>query len=81
MTVRVRLFASLREAAGRGELELELPEGASAEDAWRALVGRHPALEASRASLAAAVNRSYVGFDEPLRPGDELVFIPPVSGG
>jgi molybdopterin converting factor subunit 1 len=81
MTVRIRLFASLRETAGRGELELELPEGASAEDAWRALVGHHPALARSRASLAAAVNRRYVDFQETLHAGDELVFLPPVSGG
>jgi molybdopterin synthase sulfur carrier subunit len=81
MTVRIRLFASLREAVGRGELELELPDGASAEDAWRTLVGRHPALEPRRSSLAAAVNRHYVGFDATLQAGDELVFLPPVSGG
>lgn len=81
MTVRVKLFASLREVVGHGELELELPEGARAEDAWRVLVGRHPALAPRRASLAAAVNRCYVDFDAALAAGDEVVFIPPVSGG
>ncbi|HVR69373.1 MAG TPA: molybdopterin converting factor subunit 1 [Vicinamibacteria bacterium] len=81
MRVRVRLFASLREASGEGELELELPDGASAEDAWQALVLRHPALAGRRPSLAAAVNRRYVGFEETLRAGDEVVFVPPVSGG
>jgi len=81
MTVRIRLFASLREAVGHGELELELPEGASAEDAWRALVARHPGLGPRRTGLAAAVNREYVGFDARLAAGDELVFLPPVSGG
>jgi molybdopterin converting factor subunit 1 len=79
--VRVRLFASLREAAGQAEVELDLPPGASAEDAWRALVGRHPALAERRASLTAAVNRRYVAFDVPLSAGDEVVFVPPVSGG
>lgn len=81
MLVNVRLFASLREAAGRGALELDLPDAATPEDAWRALVALHPALGARRASLVAAVNRSYAPFDAPLAPGDELVFIPPVSGG
>jgi sulfur-carrier protein len=81
MRVRVRLFASLREAAGEGELELDLPAGATAEDAWRALALRHPALAARRASLTAAVNRRYVPFEVALVPGDEIVFIPPVSGG
>ena len=81
MRVRVRLFASLREAAGVGETELELPDGASPEDAWRALSGRFPALAERRKSLAAAVNRRYTPFDAPLSDGDELVFVPPVSGG
>ena len=44
MRIRVRLFAMQRELAGRREVELELPEGASIETAWRALVGVHPAL-------------------------------------
>ena len=81
MQVRVRLFASLREAVGQERLSLELPEGASVEDAWRDLTSRHPALGPRRKSLAAAVNRSYVTFDAALRDGDEVVFIPPVSGG
>jgi molybdopterin synthase sulfur carrier subunit len=81
MRVRVRLFASLREAAGRGETELRLQPGATAEDAWSCLAARHPALAASRQSLAAAVNRRYSPFDTVLADGDELVFIPPVSGG
>ena len=81
MRVRVRLFASLREAAGHSEVALDLAPGASAEDAWRSLVAQHPALAQRRASLAAAVNRRYAAFTTPLAEGDELVFIPPVSGG
>jgi molybdopterin converting factor subunit 1 len=81
MRVRVRLFAALREAAGRPELELDLPEGASAEEAWQALARSCPALGARRANLAASVNRRYAPFDTPLDDGDEVVFIPPVSGG
>ena len=81
MRVRVRLFASLREAAGRSEVELDLPEGATAEEAWQRLAGEHTGLAARRARLTAAVNRSYAPFDTRLRDGDELVFVPPVSGG
>lgn len=81
MLVRVRLFAGLREAVGRGELELDLPAGATAEDAWRRLAEAHPGIATRRRSLAAAVNRRYAAFDTTLGPGDELVFIPPVSGG
>ena len=81
MRVRIRLFASLREAVGRSEIELDLPEGATAEEAWERLAGEQPGLAARRARLTAAVNRSYAPFDTPLRDGDEVVFVPPVSGG
>ncbi len=79
--VRVRLFASLRERVGRDRLSLELPEGASVEEAWRRLAAEHPALGPARRSLAAAINRRYASFEAALRDGDEVVFIPPVSGG
>jgi molybdopterin converting factor subunit 1 len=81
MRVRVRLFASLREAAGTELVELELPEGATAEEAWRRLAADHPSLADRRRSLAVAVNRRYARFEEPLAAGDEVVFVPPVSGG
>ena len=81
MKVRIRLFAALREAAGRAEIEVDLPSGASAEDAWRGLVRAHPALAPRRPHLAASVNRRYAAFDTKLADGDEVVFIPPVSGG
>jgi MoaE-MoaD fusion protein len=74
--VRVRLFAGLRERAGRSELELELPEGARVADALAA-VGDLTA----GVPVVMAVNREYAGEDEPLSAGDELALIPPVSGG
>jgi molybdopterin converting factor subunit 1 len=81
MRVRVRLFASLRETAGVPEAALELAAGSTAEDAWHRLAGDFPALAPRRASLAVSVNRRYARFDTVLQDGDELVFIPPVSGG
>lgn len=83
MTVRVRLFASIREALGRETVDLAMSQGATAEDVWRELVRLDPAgaLPARRVNLAAAVNRKYTRFDVPLQEGDEVVFIPPVSGG
>jgi molybdopterin converting factor subunit 1 len=79
--VRVRLFASLRDVVGERELELELAEGATVGEAWTHLVERHPALGPRRGSLTAAVNRRYAPWATPLGDGDEVVFIPPVSGG
>ena len=83
MIVRVRLFAALREALGREEVGLTLAEGATPEDAWRELMRLDESgdLAARRKNLAAAVNRKYAGFEAPLQDGDEVVFIPPVSGG
>jgi molybdopterin converting factor subunit 1 len=81
MRVRVRLFASLREAVGRSDVDLEIPEGTTAEEAWQQLVREHPGLGERRPRLTAAINRRYATFETPLRDGDELVFVPPVSGG
>ena len=81
MRVRVRLFASLRETVGVPERALDLAPESTAEDAWGRLVSDIPALGPRRASLAAAVNRRYAPFDTALQDGDEVAFIPPVSGG
>jgi molybdopterin converting factor subunit 1 len=81
MRVRVRLFASLREAAGRGEIDVDLDPAATVEACWRELAARVPALAAKRPRLQAAVNRRYAAFDAGLNDRDEVVFIPPVSGG
>lgn len=78
MTVRVRLFAQLRERAGASELELELPEGARVRDA---LAAEPVAALAGGLPLVMAVNREYASEDARLSPGDELALIPPVSGG
>lgn len=81
MRVKVRLFASLRELAGRPELLLELPEAATADDAWARLSAEHPGIAGRRAGLSVAVNRKYATFAARLEDGDEVVFVPPVSGG
>lgn len=79
--VNVRLFAGIREAVGRAEVQLEVREGATPEEVWRRLAADHPSLAPRRPRLTAAVNRRYSAFDAVLRDGDEVVFVPPVSGG
>jgi len=79
--VRVRLFARYREAAGREHLDVELPEGATVESAWAAVVGSHPELSPFRPFTLFAVGHEYVPPEHPLRPDDELCLFPPVSGG
>lgn len=76
MVVHIRLFAALRERAGRDRLELELPEGARVADALAAVDHLAGGL-----SLVLAVNREYAPREQTLRAGDELALIPPVSGG
>ncbi|MGN6815885.1 MAG: molybdenum cofactor biosynthesis protein [Solirubrobacterales bacterium] len=83
MLLQVRLFAVLRERAGRDSLEIELAEGATVADALRALgAASEPLGEALEAMpVVMAVNRTYAGEEKTLSPGDELALIPPVSGG
>ncbi len=78
---RVRLFARLAQVAGTREAEVELGEGLTAGDAYRALCRRFPGLAALGGTLMYAVNTEYVAPDHRLRDGDELALIPPVSGG
>jgi len=76
MVVTIRLFAMLRERAGAGEIELDLPDGARVRDALDRLDDLAGGLP-----LVMAINREYADADSELRPGDELALIPPVSGG
>jgi MoaE-MoaD fusion protein len=79
--VRIRLFALQRELAGTREVQIDLPEPASVETAWDALVARHPLLAPGRPSVRFARNGRYADASEPLADGDEVAMIPPVSGG
>ncbi|HSK16571.1 MAG TPA: molybdenum cofactor biosynthesis protein MoaE [Gaiellaceae bacterium] len=76
MRIGVKLFAGLRERAGTGERELELPEGARVADVWGSL-----GLGAEPDGLLYAVNKAYAPPGRRLAEGDEVALIPPVSGG
>ncbi len=82
MTVSVRLFAILRERAGRDSVEIELPDGATVGDAFQRLA-ETPGLGdlVGHMPLRMAVNREYASEGAPIAPGDELAVIPPISGG
>jgi molybdopterin synthase catalytic subunit len=82
MTVRVRLFAVLRERAGSDSIEVELPEGGTVSDVLERLADEPP-LDAvlERMPVRMAVNRAYAADDTRLTPDDELALIPPISGG
>jgi molybdopterin converting factor subunit 1 len=79
--VRVRLFASFREAVGSGTLAWDTPEGSRVSDVVAALRETYPGLGPAAEKALLAVNQEYVGGDLQLHDGDELALIPPVSGG
>jgi len=81
MKLRIRLFASFREAVGQSALDWEAPVGASVDDVLAALREAYPALKRGPDRAMYAVNQEYVGPEYRLHAGDELALIPPVSGG
>ena len=80
MQVSVRLFAGLRERAGTDRLEVELPDGARVADVLAAMAAT-PVGELRPRECVVAVNREYAAADAPVRAGDEIALVPPVSGG
>jgi molybdopterin converting factor subunit 1 len=81
MLVTIRLFARLREIAGAAELQRDLPEGLTARDCWDALTGEFPQLADYTTAVSCAVNEEYARPTTPLKDGDEVAYLPPVSGG
>ncbi|GAB5537091.1 MAG: molybdopterin converting factor subunit 1 [Rubricoccaceae bacterium] len=81
MTIQTLFFSVLRDAVGATDQSVTLPDGASGYDLFDALATEHPGLERYRSVVRLAVNRRYVSFETKLADGDEVVFIPPVSGG
>lgn len=81
MRVTALLFARLREQAGGDRFPLELPAGASVADAYATLAGDCPRLSPDHDTVRAAVNQDFTAWDAVLDEGDEVAFIPPVSGG
>jgi molybdopterin synthase catalytic subunit len=81
VSVRVKLFARLREQAGAANVELELPAGSTVAEVHAALVERFPSLEPDRRLIRPALNQGYASWEDEVRSGDEVALIPPVSGG
>ncbi len=81
MRVNVKLFARLRELVGTGEMAIDVAAGASVRDVWQALVVLHPAAAQFERSMSCAVNLDYARMTTPVSEGDDVAFLPPVSGG
>ena len=81
MTVKVLYFGQLREVAGVSEESVELPDGALIEELFRRCSMARPGISKFQPSLRASHNLEFAQWDTPLRAGDEVGFLPPVSGG
>ena len=81
MRVTVRLFARLRDIAGASELARDVAPGATIGAVWQELAGEFPDLVPYERSISTAVNADYARMDDVVRDGDEIAFLPPVSGG
>jgi molybdopterin converting factor subunit 1 len=81
MRVTVRLFARLRDIAGAAELSRDVDDGATIGSVWEQLASEYPALGPYARSMSSAVNASYARMETRLGDGDEVAFLPPVSGG
>ena len=77
----MRLFARLRDLAGSGELMREIPGPATVQTGWRSLATEIPALGEYERTLSVAINAEYSRMAAAVQDGDEVAFLPPVSGG
>ncbi len=80
MKVTLKLFAAVRDIVGESTREFTVSDGTTPAAVWQELVAENPALSVHRIPMV-AVNEEYADADQVLHDGDELAFIPPVSGG
>ena len=79
--VKVLFFGRLKELTGHVEDCIESAEAATIEQLFALYATRHPELAKYRSSVVASRNQEFAAWDTPLRAGDEVAFLPPVSGG
>ena len=81
MEVIVRYFAGHRDITGRAEEPIALAAGTTVGGLWEQLVARYPRMGGYSGRLLYAVNQEFSTLATELHDGDEVAFIPPVSGG
>jgi molybdopterin synthase catalytic subunit len=81
MRVRVLFFGRLKDIVGRAEEDADLADGACLEDLFARYGARFPELAGFRSSVVASVNQTFADWQSRLASGDEVAFLPPVSGG
>ena len=79
--IRMLAFAGARDVLGRGELDFPLAAPCTASELLDRVCARYPGLVPYKRSLRVAVNGVYAAPEDPVRVGDEVALIPPVTGG
>ena len=79
--LNVLFFGRLKDAIGHGQESIEIPAESSIEDLFAQCVARYPGLAEHRRAIAVSRNREFAAWSTALQPGDEVAFLPPVSGG
>ena len=79
--VTVLFFGRLKELTGHAEDSVGFADAATIEQLFSLYAARHPELVKYRSSVVASRNQEFAAWDTPLRSGDEVAFLPPVSGG
>jgi molybdopterin converting factor subunit 1 len=79
--VKVLFFGRLKEVAGEQEEVVDVTPGARIEELFANFVARRPELARYRGSLVASRNQEFASWGTQLQSGDEIAFLPPVSGG
>jgi molybdopterin converting factor subunit 1 len=81
LRVHVLFFGRIRELTGMTEDDIEVPAGATLYDLFGLYIARYPVLAELRSSLVVSRNEEFSAWDAPLSLGDDVAFLPPVSGG
>jgi molybdopterin synthase sulfur carrier subunit len=79
--LKVLFFGRLKEIVGHAEESLEFADAATIEHLFAHFAARNPELARFRPSLVASCNQEFAAWNTPLHSGDEVAFLPPVSGG
>ncbi|PYT40575.1 MAG: molybdopterin converting factor subunit 1 [Acidobacteria bacterium] len=79
--VTVLFFGRLKDLAGHAEDSAEFSDATTIEQLFALYTARYPELAKYRSSVVASRNQEFAAWDTPLRSGDEVAFLPPVSGG
>lgn len=81
MEIEIRLFATLKDRAGKDRVWVSLEEPADVEALLSATAEAHPSLAPALPTALVAVNKAYASSSTVIHPGDEVAVFPPVSGG